>query len=521
MVRSTLTVLKVTTVFVSVCLRCEAGTCIQEDSYCLPEGDVLVQKATATSETFASADGLNLLQTKMSFARAQKSKDAHPSTTASSSAMTDVTAHFSESSSVHATRSKGNVNVRLLEPVLPMNNNNFYYSEVARTTWQKTLRCAGPSEASCQECVSDSTSNIDCFGACPIIPNDNIYKQQDDSGMCVTSSGGKWVRFVFKVHLKCPVDAILNWNAKQVTGGTMKLLWDGNPLFSINERAPKSDMNKHSEVPAGKEGGHTLTIEFTSTRGTGSSLSAAHFNWLSLMMKEPFVSCLDSKGCLDELKKNGKPGMRLRNSNALLFLCLDNVYSLPSELQNPCWDWRGCMFKAGSYTWDHMWRVYHLLVASGSRQGHTAAADLQVATALHESTSSLVVGNSDDAGDANCLYPPNEDPLEWDCDCYDQILGRCRAIRYNTDYYLFQSCLQAHFCLYGETCQDWKNMYCHEQGVQTAIQRLRWQFGASLVQQESPQLGTALMDRAKGNTEEKISDLGSELDRSLGAKKCD
>jgi len=72
-----------------------------------------------------------------------------------------------------------------------------------------------------------------------------------------------------------------------------------------------------------------------------------------------------------------------------------------------------------------------------------------------------------DEGDTKerCIYPPTEDPLAWDCDCYEDAQARCESIRptiesANEIPFVFSDCLRANFCLYPRVCEHWKTEAC-------------------------------------------------------------
>eukprot|EP00747_Dinoflagellata_sp_TGD_P149960 gnl/TRDRNA2_/TRDRNA2_177067_c0_seq23.p1 gnl/TRDRNA2_/TRDRNA2_177067_c0~~gnl/TRDRNA2_/TRDRNA2_177067_c0_seq23.p1 ORF type:complete len:693 (-),score=81.90 gnl/TRDRNA2_/TRDRNA2_177067_c0_seq23:93-1952(-) len=79
---------------------------------------------------------------------------------------------------------------------------------------------------------------------------------------------------------------------------------------------------------------------------------------------------------------------------------------------------------------------------------------------------------------SDSIYPPNEDPESWDCDCYEEMLQRCQAVDTKNlpkGDYTEDLCLRAHFCIFPRVCAAWKAASCRSPlvvAMQGALQDL-------------------------------------------------
>merc|ERR1712224_869192 len=63
-----------------------------------------------------------------------------------------------------------------------------------------------------------------------------------------------------------------------------------------------------------------------------------------------------------------------------------------------------------------------------------------------------------------CMHPPNEDPMAWDCDCFAEMHDKCKRAGANNPKKL-RTCLQAQFCLHGRVCKSWKRAVCKSRKI--------------------------------------------------------
>merc|ERR1719498_2131528 len=117
-----------------------------------------------------------------------------------------------------------------------------------------------------------------------------------------------------------------------------------------------------------------------------------------------------------------------------LSLPLEEVSSL-EEVGHACEVWRQCL---DSGEGKHDIHIQNLL---------TAATDVPSEIPPAQTT------------ELGCINPPTEDPLAWDCDCYEEMHKRCRAIK-ATSPNAMSTCLQAQFCTHKNICPEWAATVC-------------------------------------------------------------
>eukprot|EP00747_Dinoflagellata_sp_TGD_P067107 gnl/TRDRNA2_/TRDRNA2_155120_c1_seq1.p1 gnl/TRDRNA2_/TRDRNA2_155120_c1~~gnl/TRDRNA2_/TRDRNA2_155120_c1_seq1.p1 ORF type:complete len:515 (+),score=32.82 gnl/TRDRNA2_/TRDRNA2_155120_c1_seq1:41-1546(+) len=478
-----------------------ASALLHEDPRCMD-----AEAATVTeSEACVSTGALNLLQTRMTLARANTHRTRRRPAVESLVVDTNNTNGLKSSPAMTEVTFPDRphddwLNVHVVPPLRPKPNTEH---NIIRTVWQKTLRCDGPSGDNCEECIG----NIDCFGDCPITATEWYWREQQHGKCVYPSSGGRWTRFLFTFHVKCPVDMWVTLRAAQVNGGTMALLWDDTPLHSFDEKSrnPLAQLNLKST----EEEGHSISVEFT--KSSTASWNYAHFRTLVLSVTRQFSICLDSKACFEELEQFGEPGLRLKNSNRFLLQCLSNYWyntDLPADLHQPCLGWYRCLWRTGSFQGSHL---YRLLVAAGTRGSAV------LATTRSRRTSFNSTSNGKKA-EHKCLYPPNEDPMSWDCDCYEQMRKRCEQIGAHRSW--LNLCIRAEFCLYPRTCERWKTASC--QTPQIRHMMIKLQSLANFGQKGARRLlTTQQLLTARSARQESSEEIKTEFDRSLGAKRCD
>lgn len=91
-----------------------------------------------------------------------------------------------------------------------------------------------------------------------------------------------------------------------------------------------------------------------------------------------------------------------------------------------------------------------------SRQGHSDHLPILHEAATLSGNMSSDTQSSCDSGLDYCICPPLEDPILWDCDCYDQWMGECGDI----DSVDAKTCLQGIWCSSDQVCQSWKLKHC-------------------------------------------------------------
>merc|ERR1719181_2158974 len=109
---------------------------------------------------------------------------------------------------------------------------------------------------------------------------------------------------------------------------------------------------------------------------------------------------------------------------------MNKVKNMP-EVGWACWKWRKCMRKVG-----------------GDVEEHTSL--LLNAAALGKGA-----GSQTEPSDEFCIHPPNEDPMAWNCDCFEEMHNTCKAAGAKNSRKL-GDCIQAQFCLHENVCKSWK-----------------------------------------------------------------
>eukprot|EP00747_Dinoflagellata_sp_TGD_P121480 gnl/TRDRNA2_/TRDRNA2_173436_c2_seq1.p1 gnl/TRDRNA2_/TRDRNA2_173436_c2~~gnl/TRDRNA2_/TRDRNA2_173436_c2_seq1.p1 ORF type:complete len:257 (-),score=40.80 gnl/TRDRNA2_/TRDRNA2_173436_c2_seq1:306-1076(-) len=184
-------------------------------------------------------------------------------------------------------------------------------------------------------------------------------------------------------------------------------------------------------------GGHELSIEFAPKSKSNVALSG-----VGIYMADKFAVCMDKEACLHIFESPG--GLELRHNNKLLKACLQQrMQLLTADQLRTCNKWVQCIKKAGSSR-DKEFRAL------------LKAADL--AEQPEEVHQPVPKGETT----ADCIDPRTEDPLSWHCDCYEEMMERCRALRKKTTSSVSQAaCISAQFCEHPRVCSAWKKEVCH------------------------------------------------------------
>eukprot|EP00747_Dinoflagellata_sp_TGD_P158078 gnl/TRDRNA2_/TRDRNA2_177786_c0_seq45.p1 gnl/TRDRNA2_/TRDRNA2_177786_c0~~gnl/TRDRNA2_/TRDRNA2_177786_c0_seq45.p1 ORF type:complete len:558 (-),score=69.18 gnl/TRDRNA2_/TRDRNA2_177786_c0_seq45:289-1914(-) len=360
--------------------------------------------------------------------------------------------------------------------------------ELFRPLWQKNLRCRGPSQESCEECIGAD----DCWSF--VKHEEKLIKGQEGRSKngawanraALNAVQNQWVRHVNRIHILCDSNIFFFQMAvAKVVNGKIRVRWDG---VEINRHTPEAQLrfsfhkyaftlddtggmwnydlqsidlpivgDEHGKmiggarddrflsmlfvIPVSNAGGHDLEIEFE----PASSPAKVEFAALQLYMPTVYSNCEDVKVCLAGLAKAGVAGQKLRNTNTLQKECLSSSKEGHAILKKEgvfkaCRQWRKCLK-------EHQVAVGVLLDAAGVGE-FTDQSPEAAATAVSE---------------AKCIYPPHEDPESWDCDCYKEMLLRCQNANTKNlpqGSYTEKICLRAHFCLSPRVCTGWKSAAC-------------------------------------------------------------
>eukprot|EP00404_Azadinium_spinosum_P056901 CAMPEP_0180794410 /NCGR_PEP_ID=MMETSP1038_2-20121128/55595_1 /TAXON_ID=632150 /ORGANISM="Azadinium spinosum, Strain 3D9" /LENGTH=383 /DNA_ID=CAMNT_0022833149 /DNA_START=204 /DNA_END=1351 /DNA_ORIENTATION=+ len=366
-----------------------------------------------------------------------------------------------------------------------------------RMYWQKTYRCRGDTDESCEECRPEEAmlgGYKDCWG----FSRENLERGAKDfrrvGGQRVIATSSTWKRFVTVVHVRCHGHTLQSVLAmKLIRFGTLRLYWDGTEIHAIMLKGKRSDANgievvstsaakgiqeipmiydgtssdiqlrkreSHMTITMKSEGAHELAIEFVPNYSREGSTSAdedketedqlptAVINALYFYMEPGFAKCEDTKVCLLTLGTT-KEGRQLRNSNELQALCLSLRDSesleekMPEKkLRKACTQWQACLKKEGTYR--H--RLVELMEAAGV---HALKNAEKLNAEKLNPFGQLLAPAHNQSGGHHCMYPPTEDVESWTCDCYSDMLRRCRAVReeglISGDFSKI-TCLRAQFC---------------------------------------------------------------------------
>eukprot|EP00747_Dinoflagellata_sp_TGD_P158083 gnl/TRDRNA2_/TRDRNA2_177786_c0_seq9.p1 gnl/TRDRNA2_/TRDRNA2_177786_c0~~gnl/TRDRNA2_/TRDRNA2_177786_c0_seq9.p1 ORF type:complete len:585 (-),score=64.37 gnl/TRDRNA2_/TRDRNA2_177786_c0_seq9:289-1944(-) len=370
--------------------------------------------------------------------------------------------------------------------------------ELFRPLWQKNLRCRGPSQESCEECIGAD----DCWS---FVKHETSIKGQADRSnkhngawanrAALNAVQNQWVRHVNRIHVQCDSNVFFfQMGLSTVMNGKLMLRWDG---MDVNRHMPEAHLkfslqwtmeyltaqgilqdvqemdlplvgDHHGKVTSGQTswdswreeegdynryltmlfvipvniaGGHDLEIEFE----PASLPAKVEFSAIQLYMPSVYSNCEDMKVCLARLAKAGVAGQKLRNTNTLQKECLSSSKEGHAILKKEgvfkaCRQWRKCLK-------EHRVAIGVLLDAAGVGE-FTDQSPEAAATAVSE---------------AKCIYPPHEDPESWDCDCYKEMLLRCQNANTKNlpqGSYTEKICLRAHFCLSPRVCTGWKSAAC-------------------------------------------------------------
>eukprot|EP00747_Dinoflagellata_sp_TGD_P126383 gnl/TRDRNA2_/TRDRNA2_174277_c0_seq14.p1 gnl/TRDRNA2_/TRDRNA2_174277_c0~~gnl/TRDRNA2_/TRDRNA2_174277_c0_seq14.p1 ORF type:complete len:717 (+),score=127.20 gnl/TRDRNA2_/TRDRNA2_174277_c0_seq14:3-2153(+) len=120
------------------------------------------------------------------------------------------------------------------------------------------------------------------------------------------------------------------------------------------------------------------------------------------------------------------------------------------------------------------------------------------------------------APEDGCIHPPTEDPLAWDCDCYEEMLERCRQLKSTLEYPVQeQDCLTAQYCEFPRICLAWQKESCDKSPIPQLRNALKTKV---MLEQQN----TLLADRMLNGTGRALLDKreATGMDKSLGGKRC-
>eukprot|EP00747_Dinoflagellata_sp_TGD_P143466 gnl/TRDRNA2_/TRDRNA2_176392_c0_seq49.p1 gnl/TRDRNA2_/TRDRNA2_176392_c0~~gnl/TRDRNA2_/TRDRNA2_176392_c0_seq49.p1 ORF type:complete len:465 (-),score=48.57 gnl/TRDRNA2_/TRDRNA2_176392_c0_seq49:409-1803(-) len=374
-------------------------------------------------------------------------------------------------------------------------NRNAAKGQELRPLWQKTVRCSGSTMDDCEECVG----NINCWGDCAVEGPRSIPR-------CVhVNSQNKWKRFVILIHIRCEGRMQAKMRPKELRGGLLNLYWDDEPLTSFDKGMPHKKRGKinvwQTVLKTNHKGGNTFMVEFAPSNFTDAF---GKFNDMSFLFRTEFATCLDSKACLDRKGPlGGEEGMPLRASSELMYQCLKTGMDKVNveSLAHACKEWKACLKKSdpsGKYK-QHLLTILKAAGADSPKPSHVALKQLSPPS---------------QAETAKCIHPPHEDPLSWNCDCYEQMTQRCKDIGASAK---MEICIRAQFCEHPHTCQHWKDAECNQQTVADMVTRLRSAF-LQTGGRNSTSHFSALMNRA--SHEDMKASVSAEMDSSLEHKAC-
>merc|ERR1712039_820984 len=132
-------------------------------------------------------------------------------------------------------------------------------------------------------------------------------------------------------------------------------------------------------------------------------------------------------------------GAKLRNANYLQHACLTNTGTLIADegLEAICETWKDCLRGTDGQSTTHIADLVSILEAAGAHHEHHADA------------------STDTSGDTEgCIYPPLQDPEEWECDCLENMMLACEEGVSQTE------CLHTQFCDNDAVCASWKAAEC-------------------------------------------------------------
>eukprot|EP00747_Dinoflagellata_sp_TGD_P143455 gnl/TRDRNA2_/TRDRNA2_176392_c0_seq38.p1 gnl/TRDRNA2_/TRDRNA2_176392_c0~~gnl/TRDRNA2_/TRDRNA2_176392_c0_seq38.p1 ORF type:complete len:491 (-),score=62.93 gnl/TRDRNA2_/TRDRNA2_176392_c0_seq38:48-1520(-) len=371
-----------------------------------------------------------------------------------------------------------------------------------RPLWQKTLRCSGPTMDDCEECVG----KVNCWGDCKRKRKRKVGDRGKGIDRCVhVDAQNKWTRFVTVIHVRCEMSMAVKFRPAKISGGAIKIYWDDKFVEKGNPGPGNFTEKSEAKFPWPKfwqanlrtkhKGANTFMVEFVVP--PNSKGAVGKFNDLMFKMVSNYATCLDTKSCLHTLKDEAD--LPLRTSSALMHQCLKTGMDmvLVKSVANSCTKWKACLNRTDP-SGEYQDRLLTMLEASGAATPTTAQVSLKQGLVPQ--------------GAATCIYPPQEDPLSWNCDCYEQMLQRCKAIGALEEVAL---CIRSQFCAFPDTCQHWKDMACNQQPVADMRDRLR----AAL-----PQTGSSTSPfstlTSRASQQDMKATLAPDLDHTTGHKAC-
>eukprot|EP00747_Dinoflagellata_sp_TGD_P211914 gnl/TRDRNA2_/TRDRNA2_85080_c0_seq1.p1 gnl/TRDRNA2_/TRDRNA2_85080_c0~~gnl/TRDRNA2_/TRDRNA2_85080_c0_seq1.p1 ORF type:complete len:536 (+),score=65.24 gnl/TRDRNA2_/TRDRNA2_85080_c0_seq1:102-1709(+) len=407
--------------------------------------------------------------------------------------------------------------------------------ELSRPIWQKTLRCTGPTETSCEPCIES-----ECWTWKTVEPPKRMRrrraptaKEEEKNLMqsLTLDAESKFQRFISAVHVQCASPRIgIVFVPKYLYGGKLRFFWDGveitkengfdmetndnyDPSRSQSKRSKKRQTRKEKKTQRFRKwswdvphpGGHEFTMEFTKYKGQRARID---IQGLSFYMPSSYATCQDTKVCLSMLGSS-PAAMELRNDNTFQMKCLKLGWRfLPEPKKSACMSWHKCLDKVDDGKHDKVTELLHILEAA------------------HVGSQAAV---TQEPSDKQCIFPPTADPESWDCDCHDEMLCRCREIQHNHKLDLQQefvpACLNAQFCLHPGVCPGWKKASCGGkiQELQRVLQGLpKDKCTASSLSEirhdNRENKSMALQERSRQRLNDSSS--GKNLDEVTGAKSC-
>merc|ERR1712118_375518 len=96
----------------------------------------------------------------------------------------------------------------------------------------------------------------------------------------------------------------------------------------------------------------------------------------------------------------------------------------------------------------------------------------------------------------NCINPLTDDVESWNCDCFEEMHARCRALEATAAEDTDELCLRAQMCEHPSVCEAWKATYCKGSSLTDVREALHEEPAMS----EPRRLQQSLLERSSGGS---------------------
>jgi hypothetical protein len=286
----------------------------------------------------------------------------------------------------------------------------------------EAVRSQTCNNGACQDC----TSRASCWHGVEM--SDWGYMELN------VAAGASFTHYIAEVWAKCST-SVGTWYFKawELVNGEVVLARNGVELHRT------SQPDKHYQnlgLPTNANGQARMRVSFAHTDKTKAA--KCRFYLEAYHVDQSVDTCMSAKECCSKLGDGSEEAYELRNGNSMQMRCLKGERStMTAALRAKCEEWDGCVEGTGKKV-----RLLALLKAASAPKPGSLITGL------------VTENKTRDSDNSDCVHPAVDDPESWDCECAEEMFGKCSS---SSD---VEGCLQGLMCSNSNVCGSWKQEHC-------------------------------------------------------------